>query len=285
MNAPERISSLDSISETLLPESLLKPADIEKISVRQSLYQEPLGDAGITLKLLKREALDRSRETGTDNTDVADMSRRFDPTLVTAINPLSRAAEEFRALKSQLMLRWFKVDPRRRILTIVSPRPRDGRSFVAANLAVVFAQQGLRTLLIDADLRSPKMAKWFKTTDSAGLASILSSSVAPEVIEAINNLPFLHVLSAGDSLQSPQKLVSMPAFGHLLNRVSEQFDVVLIDTPAVESFSDAEIIAARAGAALMVVRKNRTSIQDVSDVARRMQDTGVEMVGTMLNHY
>jgi protein-tyrosine kinase len=286
MNAPERIGPLDSLSKIFLAKGLLKSNDIEKISMRQSLYSESFGEAAIALNLLKREDLDESLTEQQNYGDAVNGDSQLDPTLVTAFHPLSRAAEEFRALKSQLMLRWFKVDPRRRILAIVSQRPRDGRSFVAANLAVVFSQQGLRTLLIDADLRSPKIATWFQTSDSAaGLAGILSSRAGLEVIEMVDGLPYLRILPAGSSPPNPQKLVSMPAFGHLLDQVREQFDIVLIDTPAIESFSDAEIIAARAGAALMVVRKNQSPLRGVSDVARRMQDTGVAMVGTMLNHY
>jgi protein-tyrosine kinase len=93
------------------------------------------------------------------------------------------------------------------------------------------------------------------------------------------------VLPAGSTPPNPQELVSRPAFGQMLDQVKEHFDVVLIDTPAIEGVSDAEIIAARTGAALIVVRKHRSPLRGVSDVAGRLQDTGVAVVGTMLNHY
>jgi protein-tyrosine kinase len=285
MNAPERVMPRGTIGEILLERGLIKPGNVEAILERQRAHAEPFGEAAVALKLLQRRDLDAALGQQFNSGYLLDASSGLDPALVTAFKPFSRAAEEFRALKSQLSLRWFNGDPRRRLLAVVSQRPRDGRSFVAANLAVAFSQQGQRTLLIDANLRKPQLGAWFHTGHSAGLAGILSNRAGLEVVESIRALPGLNVLPAGASPPNPQELVSMPAFGTLLEQVREHFDVVLIDTPAVDGVSDAEIIAARAGASLMVVRKNRSPLRGVSEVARRLQDTGVAVVGTMLNHY
>jgi chain length determinant protein tyrosine kinase EpsG len=285
MNAPERIGQRGSIGEILLDRGLLTPGDIARIVERQQLQDEPFGEAAIALKLLKREDLDAALSTQFNYGYVVDGDSRLAPQLVTAFKPFSRASEEIRALKSQLMLRWFNGDPRRKFLAVVSQRPRDGRSFIAANLAIVFSQQGQRTLLIDANLRQPIQASWFHTQRSAGLAGLLSKRSGLEAMESFNALPGLRVLPAGVAPPNPQELVSMPALGQLLEQVRDHFDVVLIDTPAADSFSDAEIIAARAGAALLVARKNRSPLRGASDLTRRMQDVGVAMVGSVLNHY
>jgi len=285
MNAPERIGQRGSIGEILLDRGLLTPGDIGRIVERQQLKDEPFGEAAIALKLLKREDLDAALSTQFNYGYVVDGDSRLAPQLVTAFKPFSRASEEIRALKSQLMLRWFNGDPRRKFLAVVSQRPRDGRSFIAANLAIVFSQQGQRTLLIDANLRKPIQASWFHTQRSAGLAGLLSKRSGLEAMESFNALPGLRVLPAGVAPPNPQELVSMPALGQLLEQVRDHFDVVLIDTPAADTFSDAEIIAARAGAALLVARKNRSPLRGAGDLTRRMQDVGVAMVGSVLNHY
>ncbi len=285
MNAPERIGQRGSIGDILLDRGLLTPGDIARIVERQQLQDEPFGEAAIALKLLKREDLDAALSTQFNYGYVVDGDSRLAPQLVTAFKPFSRASEEIRALKSQLMLRWFNGDPRRKFLAVVSQRPRDGRSFIAANLAIVFSQQGQRTLLIDANLRQPIQASWFHTQRSAGLAGLLSKRSGLEAMESFNALPGLRVLPAGVAPPNPQELVSMPALGQLLEQVRDHFDVVLIDTPAADTFSDAEIIAARAGAALLVARKNRSPLRGASDLTRRMQDVGVAMVGSVLNHY
>lgn len=285
MNAPERLAQRGSIGDILVARGLLRAEQIEHVIERQHSHNEPFGEAAIALKLLARHDLDAALSTQFNYGYLQEGDTHLSRELVTAFKPFSRAAEEMRALRGQIMLRWLNDDRRRRVLSVVSPRAGDGRSFIAANLAVVFSQQGQRTLLIDANLRQPRQAHLFHTQHSAGLAGILSGRAGTEVIESVPGLPDLHVLPAGAPPPNPQELVGMPAFGALLHQVSQSHDVVLIDTPACERFADAEIIAARAGAALLVARKNRSPLRAVGELTRRLQDTGVALVGSVLNHY
>ena len=91
------------------------------------------------------------------------------------------------------------------------------------------------------------------------------------------------VLPAGALPPNPQELLGRPSFGQLLLTASSMFDVILIDTPSGSAFADAEIIAARAGATVMVARKNKTLVPQVTQMTRRMQDGGVKVVGSVLN--
>jgi protein-tyrosine kinase len=189
-------------------------------------------------------------------------------------------------VRSQLMLRWFNTDPAHKVIAIVSPGSGEGRSFIAANLAIVFAQQGERTLLIDADLRAkPARAQnaLFKLGKSAGLSGILANRAGLEVAQLVPGLPGLAVLPAGATPPNPQELLGRPAFGALLRIASQQFDVIIIDTPAGTEFADAEVTAARAGAALLVARKNKSLVPQANQLARRLQDSGVALVGSVLN--
>jgi chain length determinant protein tyrosine kinase EpsG len=286
MNAPLDFKPQGAIGDILVARGLLLPADVVRVVARQASHDEPFGEAAIALKLLDRADLDAALSTQFNYGYLQDEDAPLSRELVTAFKPFSRASEEMRALRGQLMLRWFNDDRRRRLLTVVSQRPRDGRSFIAANLAVVFSQQGQRTLLIDANLREPHQAKMFHTTGhSAGLAGILAGRAGLEVIESVPGLPGLRVLPAGAAPPNPQELVGMPSFGALLQQVSQNHDVVLIDTPASERFADAEIIAARTGAALLVARRHRSPLGGLGDLSRRLQDTGVALVGSVLNHY
>lgn len=285
MNAPLHLRPHGTIGDILLDRGLLQHEQIDRIVERQHSHNEPFGEAAIALKLLARKDLEAALSTQFNYGYLQDSDTHLSRELVTAFKPFSRAAEEMRALRGQIMLRWFNDDRRRRLLSVVSQRPRDGRSFIAANLAVVFSQQGHRTLLIDANLRQPHQAQIFHTGHSPGLAGILAGRAGLEVIESVPGLPGLRVLPAGAPPPNPQELVGMPSFGALLQQVSQNHDVVLIDTPACESFADAEIIAARTGAALVVARKNRSPLGGMGELARRLQDTGVALVGSVLNHY
>jgi receptor protein-tyrosine kinase len=184
------------------------------------------------------------------------------------------------------MLRWFNGDPMHKVLAVVSPGHNEGRSFIAANLAIVFAQLGEHTLLIDGDLRaSPARGQHalFKLSKNAGLSSILADRAGLEAAQQIPGLPGLAVLSAGAVPPNPQELLGRPSFGQLLLKASEQFDVIIIDTPAGSAYADVEIIASRAGAALMVARKNINLLNNTTALTRRLQDCGVALVGSVLN--
>jgi len=285
MNAPEPLKLRGSIGDILVARGHITQDDTQRIIERQREKHEPFGVAAVALKLVSQKDLDAALSTQFSYDYLPDDDASLSREVVTAFKPFTRPAEEMRALRSQLMLRWFNNDPLRRVLSIVSQRPKDGRSYMAANLAVVFAQQGQRTLLIDGDLRQPRQSELFHTPHSAGLAGILSGRVGTEVITPIRGLPGLCVLSAGAPPPNPQELVGMPVFSDLLGRVSTDFDVVLIDTPAADTYADAEVISARTGAALLVARKHKSLLRGTSALTRQLQDSGVAVVGSVLNHY
>lgn len=285
MNLQEPVNTRGSIGDILVFRGLLQPSDVPRIIERQSATQEPFGAAAVALKLVSQADLDAALATqfGYDYMQPDDNS--VSPEVVAAFKPFSAAAEEMRALRSQLILRGFGTPEVRKMLSVVSVQPQEGRSFIAANLAVVFAQQGQRTLLVDANFRKPRQDKLFHTPNSAGLAGILAGRVGTEVISLVAALPGLSVLPTGALPPNPQELISRPAFGQLLATVSQSYDVVLVDTPAASSASDAELIAARAGAALVVVRKHKSPLRATSALAQQLQQGGVVLVGSVLNQH
>jgi len=123
----------------------------------------------------------------------------------------------------------------------------------------------------------------FKLGKSAGLSGILAGRAGLEAIQPVPGLPGLSVLPAGAVPPNPQELLGRTAFGELLQTASQQFDVVIIDTPAGGDYADAEIIASRAGAAVLVARKNKSLVPQATLLARRLQDSGVALVGSVLN--
>lgn len=206
--------------------------------------------------------------------------------LVAAHSPFSAQVEALRALRSQLMARWFDGDPAHKMLAVVSAQRNEGRSFIAANLAIVFSQLGQRTLLIDADLRNPNQHRLFKVDNSIGLSEILAEhseialSGALKPIAALENLS---VLPAGLAPPNPADLLARSAFAQLLHDLLAHFDIIIADTPAAAGFAEAQSIAAHAGAALIVAQKNRSRIAQVRALADGMAHTRATVVGTVLN--
>jgi protein-tyrosine kinase len=275
-----------SIGDILVATGRLSAANASRISERQQQDQSQFGDAALALQLLTKEDIDFALSQQFDYAYLTEQDTSLSPELVAAYKPFSRVGENLRAVRSQLMLRWLNGDTLRKVLAVVSPASGDGRSFIAANLAIVFAQQGQRTLLIDADLRSAAgrgQHALFKLGKSAGLSGILADRAGLEAAQSVPGLPGLAVLPAGAVPPNPQELLGRPSFSQLLLNASSQFDVIIIDTPAGADYADAEIIASRAGAAVLVARQNTTLVPAATQLARRLQTSGVALIGSVLN--
>ena len=272
-----------SMGDILVSTGRLSAADAERISQRQQKDQSQFGDAALALKLLRKEDIDFALSKQFDYSYLPEKDTSRSPELVAAYQPFSRIGENLRAVRSQLMLRWFNTDPARKVIALVSPGSREGRSFIAANLAIVFSQQGQRTLLIDGNLRGARQHELFKLGKSAGLSGILADRAGLEAALPVPGLNGLSVLPAGAVPPNPQELLGRAAFGALLQAAAQQFDVIIIDTPAGKDYADAEIIASRAGAAVVLTRKNKSSVPEAAMLARRLQDSGVALVGSILN--
>jgi receptor protein-tyrosine kinase len=277
-----------SIGDILVASGRISADDLRQILSRQRQDHVPFGEAAIALHLLTKEDINFALSKQFDYAYLTPHDSSLSPSLVAAYTPFSRVGENLRAVRSQLMLRWFNGDPMRKVLAVVSPGVKDGRSFIAANLAIVFAQQGERTLLIDADLRANPdsgQQSLFKLPRGNGLSGVLAERAGLDAIQLVPGLPGLAVLASGAMPPNPQELLGRPTFGQLLLSVVDEFDVILVDTPNGSHFADAEIIAARTGAAIMVGRVNKSSVPETSLLARRLQEGGVTLVGSVLNDF
>ena len=181
------------------------------------------------------------------------------------------------------MLRWFNSSAERKGLAVVSADSGDGRSYIAANLAIVFSQLGERTLLIDADMRVPRQHRLFSLGKRAGLSDILVGRAGSEAIVSIDALPNLSVLSAGATPPNPQELLGRQNFSKLLLALGEDFDVIIVDTPPASACADAHTVAVRTGAALIVARQGQSSIARLAHFTHSLREFGVTLVGSVLN--
>lgn len=204
--------------------------------------------------------------------------------LAVAYEPFGAVAEEFRNLRAALLARWFDGAPAQRTLAVVSPARMEGRSYLCANLAAVLAQSGRRVLLIDADMRSPRLHKIFNVPNADGLSNALAGRSAgePMVLLPLGKLAFL---PAGMSPPNPQELLLRPLFGEVLQRFSAQYDCVVIDTPAAQDGADALTVASRAGGLLLLAHQHRTRIVAAQELAQQLASLKVTVLGTVLNTF
>jgi len=275
----------NSIGAILVEQGRLSPDEVEKIqqfALRNGLR---FGDAALKLHLLtetdvdqaiaqqfKYPVLPRGGEHG-----VAD-------DVVAAYLPQSQMVEPLRLLRSQLSLR--RVDPeKKQILVIASAGRGEGRSWLAANLATVFAQMGERVLLIDADLRHPRQHELFNLNNSVGLSALLTGRAGREIVRRIHPKLRLFVLPAGSLPPNPQELLGRPVFDVVLDLFADQYDLVIMDTPATSESADAQVLAARADSAVLLVRRNHTRVDELRTAMQNLTESGVRVIGSVISEY
>lgn len=274
-----------SIGELLVAEGKLSPPDIERIIDLHHRSGLHFGEAAQRLGLLDEDDVQGAlaRQYGLPQLVPGDDGAS--PELVAAFQPQHPCTEELRGLRTQLLLRWLNTTNKRRVLAVISPNHGDGRSYLTANLAIVFSQLGLRTLLIDADLRNPRQHRMFNISNRIGLSTVLAGRADTNAISPVTGCPKLSLLPAGAVPPNPQELLSHVRLPELLTSLGPKFDVILMDTSASRAWSDASSVAFRAGAALLIARKNHTPTVEMNDIVRGLNDTGTSIVGTVINGF
>ncbi|MEO6080237.1 MAG: polysaccharide biosynthesis tyrosine autokinase [Steroidobacteraceae bacterium] len=283
---PQKKLGASTIGAILVELERLSPGVIDVVKRYAAEYQIGLDEAAVRLKLVTQKDIDLALAQQFKYPTLAQGGHEgLSQEVVAAYNPQSEAVEPLRALRSQLTLRWRTL-PNRTALAITSPDRGDGRSWLAANLATVFAQAGDRTLLVDTDLRRPCQHKLFNIDNSAGLSALLTGrALGRDVVRRINPELRLYVLPAGMLPPNPQELLLRPAFELVLTRLAEQFDVIILDTPPANESADAQILAARAGAAILVARRNYSKVADLEATMGSFSEIGVTVVGSVINEH
>ena len=273
-----------TIGAILMDAGLLSAEDAEQILRLQRQNNLRFGEAAIRLGLLTEADIQYALARQFDYAYLRMSDRRaVSEEVVAAYQPFSAQTEQMRAIRGQLMLRWFDLSEQRQTLAVIGSQRGEGRSWLAANLAVVFAQLGERTLLIDADMRNPRQHELFMLQNKSGLSTLLAHRSREEAIVRITDLVGLSVLPAGPVPPNPSELLNRPAFEELLAHARSSYDVVLIDTPSLSAGDDAAMIAVRAGAVVALARSRQTRVAAFNDIVAGLSSAGVAVVGSVLN--
>jgi receptor protein-tyrosine kinase len=274
-----------NIGAILMDEGKITSADAEQVLARQRELGWRFGEAAIELNLITDSDLRQALAKQYEFPYLAAGPDGVSKELIAAWDPFHPVVEELRGVRTQLLIRWYSPEAGRRTLAVVSPCAREGRSFIAANLAVVFSQLGSRTLLIDADFRAPRQQSIFNISDRFGLSSVLSGRADLSAAVPVTGLTGLAVLPAGPLPPNPLELLSRPGFVNLIAKAQAEYDIVLIDTPPATGYADAQSIVFRAGDALLVSRKDQTRIDDTERTVRDLSDASGRVVGTLMNAF
>lgn len=272
-----------TIGAILVAAGRLAPRDAERILRLQRERGLRFGEAATQLGVLTPADIAFALSQQFDYPYVVEGESAISEDIVSAYLPFSPQVEALRGLRDQLTLRWFDSD--RKALALVSGARKEGRSFIAANLSVVFAQLGEHTLLVDADMRNPEQHRLFGLDNRTGLSNLLSGRCGMEAAQRIPALRNLSVLPAGASPPNPSELLARPLFSECLREFKRDYDVILFDTPAAAESGDAQMVTVRAGAAVIIVRKNATRTWHVRGIADSAHQARATVVGTVLNEF
>jgi protein-tyrosine kinase len=273
-----------AIGMILVEQGRIKAPDIDVIQEYALERGIRFGDAGIALELLTPQDITAALARQFSQVVLRRGAGGVTDDVIAAYDPQSPLVEPLRILRSQLLFSWPE-QLQRKIIMITSPDRGEGRSWLAANLAVTFSQMGQRTLLIDADMHHPRQHILFGLDNTLGLSALLTGRAGSSTIPSIGSQLSLSVITAGSPPPNPQELLARPSFEWAIERLSAQHDVILIDTPPAADSSDALLVAAKARAALVIGRRDHTKHARLNAAMHQFKMAGIVILGCVLNEY
>ncbi|MFJ7637351.1 CpsD/CapB family tyrosine-protein kinase [Peribacillus sp. NPDC097225] len=201
--------------------------------------------------------------------------------LVAKNNPRSPISEQYRTIRTNIQ--FSTVDTKVRSILVTSSSPSEGKSTTVGNLAVVFAQQGKKVLLVDTDLRRPTMQFAFDITNNTGLTNVLMKQTS--LMEAVYRADEenLYVLPSGPIPPNPAELLASKAMDELVEQMYGEFDIVLFDSPPILAVTDAQILANRCDGTILVVRSAKSDKDEMRKAKELLDSVNANVLGAVLN--
>jgi protein-tyrosine kinase len=202
--------------------------------------------------------------------------------IITHLDPRAPISEQYRTIRTNIQ--FSSVDESIQSLLITSSGPGEGKSTTVANLAIVFAQQGKRVLLIDADLRKPTVHYTFQLNNHIGLTNVLTKQSTIDASVNKTDIDNLFVMSSGPIPPNPAELLGSKAMDEFLEASLQQFDMVIFDTPPVLAVTDAQILANKCNGTILVVNSGKTEVEPAVKAKELLVNSNGKLLGVVLNN-
>lgn len=201
--------------------------------------------------------------------------------LISLKNPMAPISEAYRTLRTNI--KYSSFDKEIKSLVITSSGPSEGKSTTACNLAIVMAQTGNKTILIDCDQRKPRLHKIFAQSNECGLSNILTDEVEFKDAVYKTQIENLEMLSSGTKPPNPAELLSSEKMKRFLEALKEKYDSIIIDTPPIVAVTDAQLLSTYADGCVLVVASGQTDRNAAIKAKELLDKVGAKILGVVLN--
>jgi succinoglycan biosynthesis transport protein ExoP len=213
------------------------------------------------------------------NGDNVDALRARD--LYIFSHPKSRAAECCRSIRTNLL--FSGADRELKVLTVSSPNPREGKTTSVIYMGTTMAQSGQRVLLVDTDMRRPRLHKSMGVSRQLGLSNLMLGEASFDDCIKTSEIPNLYVLPCGPTPPNPAELLLSHRFEQIIEQLRGRFDRILLDSPPLQAVTDAAVLARRSDGAIIIVQAGKTLRDDLARSAKQLHDVNANVIGVILN--
>ncbi|SER71173.1 CpsD/CapB family tyrosine-protein kinase [Psychrobacillus sp. OK032] len=203
--------------------------------------------------------------------------------LVTSVNTRSIVSEQFRTLRTNI--NFSMPDKELKTFLITSSSPGEGKSTVAANTAVVFAQEGKKVLLVDADMRKPTVHYTFHLTNTLGTSNLLTRQATVAEVVKMSEIENLDIITCGPIPPNPAELLSSQTMNNVIEEMKESYDIIIFDAPPVLSVADAQILSNKCEGTILVMSAGTTEKDGVLKAKEALVSSQANIIGVVLNNF
>lgn len=270
-----------NIGDLLIKLNKIKPDDVNNILKKQQETGMKFGDAARALGLIQQTDIDYVLSSQFDYSLLHLSSNvQLDKSLKSAYEPFSDYAESIRELRGELISRW--ISDQNKLLSAVTAGDDQNACSVVANLAISFAQIGIRVLLVDSNLRNPQQSKLFGISNNYGLSDILIGRADLTCSHKIDGFKNLYLLTSGTFIPNPHEILYQNKLSDICKAFAENFDIVIFDTTPLSMFIDSLPIISECKGALLISTCNETSIPNIQSILKKIQSVNAKVIGSLI---
>ncbi|NWF92725.1 MAG: CpsD/CapB family tyrosine-protein kinase, partial [Syntrophaceae bacterium] len=201
--------------------------------------------------------------------------------LITYGHPKSMLSEAYRNIRTSILLSFSERPPKRIVVT--SPNPEEGKTTTVINTAIALSQTGARVIVVDSDMRKPKIHKVFDEENGIGLSNFLSGHTALESIIKKTEIPNLYYIPSGPIPPNPSELIGSKPFKYMVESLGERFDHIVFDSPPVLGFADSLILSTFVDGVILVVLGGKTPKETLQRAKEVLQQVNAKILGAVIN--